>query len=105
MAAEAEYVPDSDDEMGPDTSGDEMADDEEKEFMGVALTPQEWKEKAGDLYKVWALLSRSIIPLQQYSTLPHGTSDGVCSRKTQQKYDTVVIVVTGDRSPSLRLLG
>lgn len=42
MATEGEYVPDSDDEMG-DSSEDEI---------NVVLTPQEWKSKAGDLYKV-----------------------------------------------------
>eukprot|EP00752_Nemacystus_decipiens_P005114 g4639.t1 len=44
MATEQEqYTPDSDDEM--DTSGDEMDE------IPVTLTPQEWKAKAGDLYK------------------------------------------------------
>lgn len=42
MATEGQYVPDSDDEMG-DSSEDET---------NVVLTPQEWKSKAGDLYKV-----------------------------------------------------
>eukprot|EP00903_Cladosiphon_okamuranus_P008712 g8346.t1 len=37
------YAPDSDDEM--DTSGDEVDE------IPVTLTPQEWKAKAGDLYK------------------------------------------------------
>lgn len=47
MATEQEqYTPDSDDEM--DTSGDEMDE------ISVTLTPQEWKAKAGDLYKVSA---------------------------------------------------
>ncbi|CAM9759635.1 unnamed protein product, partial [Ectocarpus sp. 8 AP-2014] len=41
MATEGEYVPDSDDEIG-DSSEDEI---------NVVLTPQEWKSKAGDLYK------------------------------------------------------
>ncbi|CAM9184983.1 unnamed protein product [Ectocarpus sp. 6 AP-2014] len=41
MATEGDYVPDSDDEMG-DSSEDEI---------NVVLTPQEWKSKAGDLYK------------------------------------------------------
>ena len=61
MAAEAEYVPDSDDEMVQDTSGDEMMDgegqeeeEEEEEVVEVVLTPQEWKAKAGELYKVRA---------------------------------------------------
>lgn len=45
--ATGEYLPDSDDEMAPDTSEDEMDDTPE-----VVLTPQEWKAKAGDLYKV-----------------------------------------------------
>lgn len=47
MATAEQYVADSDDEMGPDTSGDEVDGVEE-----VVLTPQEWKAKAGDLYKV-----------------------------------------------------
>lgn len=55
MAAAEQYVPDSDDEMGPDTSGDEMDDIE------VVLTPQEWKSKAGDLYKVRWFLGRSLL--------------------------------------------
>lgn len=60
MAAEAEYVPDSDDEMVQDTSGDEMMDEEgeeeedEVEVVEVVLTPEEWKAKAGNLYKVRA---------------------------------------------------
>ena len=59
MAAEAEYVPDSDDEiMVQDTLGDddmvdaEEGEEEEEEVEVVVLTPQEWKAKAGDLYKV-----------------------------------------------------
>ncbi len=48
MATAEQYIPDSDDEMGPDTSGDEMDE------IPVTLTPQEWKAKAGDLYKVCA---------------------------------------------------
>lgn len=52
MATEQEqYTPDSDDEM--DTSGDEMDE------IPVTLTPQEWKAKAGDLYKVGWCLPRS----------------------------------------------
>lgn len=51
MATAEQYVADSDDEMGLDTSGDEMDD------VAVVLTPQEWKAKAGDLYKVRAPLS------------------------------------------------
>lgn len=48
MATEqAPYTPDSDDEM--DTSGDEMDE------IPVTLTPQEWKAKAGDRYKVGAV--------------------------------------------------
>lgn len=49
MATAEHYIPDSDDEMGPDTSGDEMDE------IPVTLTPQEWKAKAGDLYKVCVL--------------------------------------------------
>lgn len=46
MAAEANYdTPDSDDEMFEV----EEADGEEDQ---AALTPQEWKSKADDLYKV-----------------------------------------------------
>ena len=46
MATTEQYIPDSDDEMEQDSSGDEMDE------ITVTLTPQEWKAKAGDLYKV-----------------------------------------------------
>lgn len=44
MNEQEQYTPDSDDEMG--TSGDEVDE------ILATLTPQEWKAKAGDLYKV-----------------------------------------------------
>lgn len=47
-----QYTPDSDDEM--DTSGDEMDE------ILVTLTPQEWKAKAGDLYKVGGAFPRGL---------------------------------------------
>lgn len=53
MATEHEYMPDSDDEM--DTSGDEMDE------VTVTLTPQEWKENAGSLYKVSRLPSPAVL--------------------------------------------
>lgn len=50
MAAEANYdVPDSDDEM---LEVEEVDEEEDQEEYEAALTPQEWKSKADDLYKV-----------------------------------------------------
>jgi len=54
MAAAEQYVPDSDDEMGQDSSGDEMDE------ISITLTPQEWKAKAGDLYKVSVCLPQRV---------------------------------------------
>lgn len=45
-------MPDSDDEMMADIHGKEAGEKEEE--AEVPLTPQEWKEKADDLYKVCA---------------------------------------------------
>lgn len=51
MAAQEDYIPDSDDEIVPD---DMEGVEEAEEVTEVPLTPEEWKAKAGDLYKVWA---------------------------------------------------
>lgn len=63
-AAEAEYIPDSDEEMTVGVSGEEMMDqmeeeeiveeeeEEDQEDGNNLLTAEEWKAKASDLYKV-----------------------------------------------------
>ena len=59
-AAEAEYIPDSDEEMVPDIPGDEMLEamedvfkaEEVEEEEEELLTAEEWKAKAGHRYKV-----------------------------------------------------
>ncbi|CAN0144596.1 unnamed protein product [Ascophyllum nodosum] len=58
-AAEAEYIPDSDEEMVPDIPGDEMLEamedvfkaEEVEEEEEELLTAEEWKAKAGHRYK------------------------------------------------------
>lgn len=63
-AAEAEYIPDSDDEMTVGVTGEEMMDhmeedevveeeeEEDEEDGKNLLTAEEWKAKASDHYKV-----------------------------------------------------
>lgn len=63
--AEAVYVPGGSAEMAPDAAGKGArvkAVEEEEEEMGEAgpvLTPEEWKAKAGELYKVFACVCGS----------------------------------------------
>lgn len=63
-AAEAEYIPDSDDEMSVGVTGEEMMDqmeedevveeeeEDDQEDGDTLLTAEEWKAKASDHYKV-----------------------------------------------------
>lgn len=77
MAAEEQYMPDSDDEMAPDTSGDEMDDEVEIVAPEAILTPQDWKEKAGELYKVCILRRINGLVTIQYTercTIPCNAS-------------------------------
>ncbi|CAN0157344.1 unnamed protein product [Ectocarpus sp. 12 AP-2014] len=99
MATEGEYVPDSDDEMG-DSSEDEI---------NVVLTPQEWKSKAGDLYKAKdyrgaiAVYTQGIEAcLQQREEQGDGANgDNGSGEKPEEAFDAVAVAALyGNRAAS-----
>ncbi|CAM9935523.1 unnamed protein product, partial [Scytosiphon promiscuus] len=104
--ATGEYAPDSDDEMAPDTSEDEMDDVSE-----AVLTPQEWKSKAGDLYKardyrgaiavytqgIEACLARKA----EAEAASGGDTGGGAGAAKQQDFDAVAVAALyGNRAAS-----